>query len=451
MRAQASHAACALLHPTGMFAEPGTAMYDVSASTLPRATRIAYRRRLASRPSDELESFTSRAHIAEAARCSPWRRGNAVDLLIDGEQIFDAMFAAIGAARRSIFLETYILEAVGPGERLAELLAEKCAQGVDVRLMFDSFGSFSTGRAYFDALAAAGVRVREFNPVRPWHKRFRWIFNRRTHRKLLIIDGEVAFIGGVNFSRVYSGGSASGQRDSNPKAANGEAQRPWRDTHARLRGPIVGDLQALFLEHWIEQGGSNVAPTLGSMREPGSAWLALAASDAGSRRNPLYRALLATLRTATQRILISTAYFVPTRRLVRELRRAADRGVRVALMVPAGSDSWSAAHAGRSRYGELLASGVEIYEHCTSMLHAKTVVIDDDWCSIGSSNMDWRSLLHNAEANVIALDHRLASELARHFERDAAACERITVDAWSRRSWTSRLCERLVQRFHFML
>jgi cardiolipin synthase len=426
-------------------------MYDVSASTLPRATRIAARRRLASGPSADLESFTRRAHIAEAARCSPWRRGNAVELLTDGEQIFDAMFAAIAAARHSILIETYILEAVGPGKRLAELLAEKCADGVDVRLMFDSLGSFGTERAYFDDLAASGVRVREFNPVRPWHKRFRWIFNRRTHRKLLIVDGEVAFIGGVNFSRVYSGGSAGRQRDSAPTAAYGATKRPWRDTHARLRGPIVGDLQALFVEHWIEQGGTPITTAFASVREPGSAWLALAPSDAGSRRNPLYRALLTTLRTATWRILITTAYFVPTRRLVRELRHAADRGIRVALMIPAGSDSWSATHAGRSRYGELLASGVEIYEHCTSMLHAKTIVIDDDWCAIGSSNMDWRSLLHNAEANIIALDHRLAGELAQHFERDADSCKRITADAWSRRPWTGRLCERLVQPFHFML
>jgi cardiolipin synthase len=428
-------------------------MHDVTASTLLRATRNAGRRRLAPGPSADLEAFTLRARIAQYARCSPWRRGNAVDLLIDGEQIFDAMFAAIATARRSIHLETYMLEAAGPGERLAELLAQKCAEGVEVRLLFDSLGSFNTNRAYFDTLVARGVQVQEFNPIRPWHKRFRWIFNRRTHRKLLIVDDDIAFIGGANFSRVYSGGSARSKRgDSDQAAANGKAQRPWRDTHARLRGPIVGDLQALFLEHWIGQGGSAIeATSTHSFREPGSAWLALAASDAGSRRNPLYRTLLATLRTANWRILITTAYFVPTRRLVRELRRAADRGVRVALMIPAGSDSWSAAHAGRSRYGELLASGVEIYEHCKSMLHAKTTVVDDDWCSIGSSNMDWRSLLHNAEANVIALDHRLAGELAQHFDRDAAACERISADAWSRRAWTSRMCERIVRPFHFML
>ncbi len=232
-------------------------------------------------------------------------------------------------------------------------------------------------------------------------------------------------------------------------------QRPWRDTHARLRGPIVCDLQKLFLEHWISQGGlrPEQVAAAGSVRvrEPGSAWLALAASDAGSRRNPLYRALLATIRTATRRIFITTAYFVPTHRLIRELRRTADRGVRVALMIPRGSDSWFAAHAGRSRYGELLTSGVEIFEHCTSMLHAKTIVIDDDWCSVGSSNMDWRSLLHNAEANVIALDHRLANELANQFEHDAASCERVSVHAWNRRSWTSRACERLVRPFHFFL
>jgi len=421
-------------------------MVDVTADRLESAERVTtYRRRFDAASSACVEAHSSRFLIAEAARCSPWRRGNAVELLIDGSQVFDSMFAAIAAARHSIHLETYILEADGPGQRLAELLAQKAAQGVDVRLMFDSLVSFGTDRGYFDTLAARGVLVREFNPVLPWRKRFRSAINLRTHRKLLIVDREVAFIGGVNFSRVYSSGSAGVQRDT------AEAQRPWRDTHARLCGPIVADLQALFLEHWLEQGGTSGAAACEPIRERGSAWLALAASAAGSRRNPLYRTLLATLRTATRRILITTAYFVPTRRVVRELRRAAERGVRVALMAPSRSDSWSAAHAGRGCYGELLASGVEIYDHCTSMLHSKTIVIDDDWCSFGSSNMDWRSLLHNAEANIIALDRGLASELVEHFEGDAASCVRITIDSWSKRPWTSQLCERLVRPFQFML
>jgi cardiolipin synthase len=423
-------------------------MVDATADRLPCADHIAHESLVGSRSGTRpVEDFSSPMLVVAAARCTPWRSGNAVEPLFAGQQVFDSMFATIAAARRSIFLETYTLEANGPGERLADLLAQKAANGVDVRLMFDSFGSLRTGRSYFESLAAHGVQVREFNPVRPWHKRFRWALNQRTHRKLLIVDHEVAFIGGVNISRVYSSGSSGG------RPATAQAQCPWRDTHARLRGPIVADLQTLFLEHWFEQGGTAIAAPREAthQREPGPTWLTLAAKAAGSRRNPLYRALLAMLRKATQRILITTAYFVPTRRLVRELRYAAERGVRVALMVPSTSDSWSAAHAGRSRYGELLASGVEIYEHCTSMQHAKTIVIDDDWCSIGSSNMDWRSLLHNAEANVVAFDRRLAGELAHHFERDAASCARVTMDAWSRRSWTRQLCERLVRPFQFML
>ena len=420
-------------------------MYDATATTSPRAERAEHRRRLGPGPSADLETFTTRARAAEAARCSPWRRGNAVDLLIDGDQIFDAMFATIAAARRSIFLETYILEADGPGERLAELLAHKSEQGVDVRLIFDSLGSFSTERAYFDVLAARGVRVCEFNPVRPWHRRFRWIFNQRTHRKLLVVDREVAFIGGVNFSSVHSGGSVRGRRKLHRRSVRGVTHTPG----------FAGPSSRICRRCFSNTGSNREAPPL--HRHPA---LYESRVRPGWRSRPVLREVaatrciarvLATLRTATQRVLITTAYFVPTRRLVRELRRTAERGVQVALMIPSGSDSWSAAHAGRSRYGELLASGVEIYEHCTSMLHAKTIVIDDDWCSVGSSNMDWRSLLHNAEANVIALDHRLAEELAQHFERDAASCERITVDAWSTRPWSSRLCERLVRPFHLML
>jgi hypothetical protein len=233
----------------------GIAMYDGTASALVPVNRISLGRRRAAESAD-LEAFTSRARIAETARCCAWRRGNSVDLLVDGEQIFEAMFAAIAAARRSILLETYILEADGPGERLAELLAQKCAQGVDVRLMFDSLGSFGTDRAYFDALAAHGVRVREYNPVRPWHKRFRWIFNRRTHRKLLIVDSDVAFIGGANFSRVYSGGSAGLLRKPMPTR-----QRASAASMARYARPAAGGRSRICRPCFsirIEQGGSNL-------------------------------------------------------------------------------------------------------------------------------------------------------------------------------------------------
>jgi cardiolipin synthase A/B len=365
----------------------------------------------------------------------------------EGERAFEDMFAAIAVARSSILLETYILDADGPGARLADLLDAKRRDGVSVYLIIDAIGSIGLPESYLARLRSAGVQLSVFNPIWPWQRGFRrGTWNHRTHRKLLIVDDRVAFVGGMNISSVYGSVSTGGERD---------AERPWRDTHARIEGPVVRDLRTAFADHWRRQTGRPLAaPTSPAPIEssnPGEVRLAVAASPAGSRRNPLYRVLLNEVTVCRRELLMTTPYFVPTRRLLRQLTRAARRGVRVAIALPAAPDSTVVRWMARSRYGALLRAGVEVYEYSASMLHAKSVVIDSRWFCIGSSNMDWRSLLHNAELNVIGLDPATSAGLGKIFARDLECCNRVRLEDWERRSWWERAAQRLLRPLEYLL
>jgi cardiolipin synthase len=371
--------------------------------------------------------------------------GNRVEVFVDAAAAYEAMFAAITAARDHINLESYILEAEGPGESLANLLLQKRASGVRVNVIFDSFGSLRTSAEYFRRLREAGVALCEYNPVSLWRPLLRAL-HLRDHRKLLVVDGRVAFVGGINFSSVYAYGSAG-------RRVSVEELPPWRDMHVRIEGPLVTQLQEVFLEHWKCHVGRPpaVARYLPALLPRGSAQIGVAACDAGRRRNPFYTSLLAAIGKAQRRICITTAYFVPPRRLLRALERAARRGVDVRLLLPGISDSWPALAAGRSSYGRLLNAGVRIYECHDAILHAKAAVIDGVWVTVGSSNMDWRSFLHNAEINVIGIDPDLARELERLHGEDAARSQPITLEHWTRRGWTHRLKEWAARKAEFFL
>jgi cardiolipin synthase len=386
--------------------------------------------------------------LATALR-EPLCEGNQAELLLNGPATYAAMFAAIDAARDHINLESYIVEADGPGQELAERLIRKRREGVKVNLLFDHFGSLATAQSYFDALAAAGVRMCRYNPLPPhaWSNAFSRALHLRDHRKLLIVDGRVAFTGGINISGVY---------DTRAHSANERWQAehmPWRDTHVRVHGPVVAQLQRLFIAHWQSQMGER--PVLAHYFPPlgraGDQRAATAACDAGRRRNPFYAALLRAVELAQRRVCITAAYFVPPRRLVRALCAAAERGVSVELVVPSISDSWAALMAGRSHYSRLLKSGVRVHERLEALLHAKTAVIDGVWATVGSSNMDWRSFLHNAEVNLIVLDEQFASQLETVFDNDIARSLEIELDEWRRRGQRQRMMEALARRFEFFL
>jgi len=373
--------------------------------------------------------------------------GNHVTVLLDGPQTYAAMFNAIERARDHINIEYYTIEADGPGAELARRLIAKRRQGVAVNLLYDSFGSLGTAARYFAALRDAGVRLCEYNPLARLSTLLGRTVHRRDHRKVMIIDGRVGFIGGVNISGVYSVGSAG------VMSGRGRRKSGWRDTHVRIEGPVVAGLQRMFARHWKRCAGAVLQPALyfPPLAVRGEHRVAVAASEAGVRRNPFYRALLAAIESARERIQLTCAYFVPTRRLLHALVAAAHRGVDVRIVLPGFTDFWAPLHAGRSHYGYLLRAGVRIYERRDTLLHAKTCVIDGVWASIGSSNIDWRSFLHNAEANVVVLDAGFASHFERVFDDDVARCHEVSLDDWLARGVLHRFKEWLAMRVEFFL
>jgi cardiolipin synthase len=388
----------------------------------------------------------------------PLLGGHRVDLLLDGPETYAAMFEAIAQARDHINLESYMIEPEGPGAELAHRLAERARAGVRVNLLFDSVGSIGTTSAYFHRLERAGINVCEFHPLRRLSTLLTRALHLRDHRKLMVVDGRIGFIGGVNISKRYGSGPTS-HADARradrpaPDVAADPMASPWRDTHLRVEGPVVAHLQRLFTTHWRQASmrPMEAATYFPPLRPAGEQRVALAACDAGRRSNPFYRALLAAIDAAQHRVLITTAYLVPPRRLLRALGRAAQRGVEVHVLLPGVSDVWAALHAGRSHYARLLRAGVHIHERHDRFVHAKTCVIDGVWSTVGSSNFDWRSILHNAEANLLVLDAGLAARMERVFRDDVAAAREIEPRGWARRGWLQRAREALAMRFQFFL
>jgi cardiolipin synthase len=408
-------------------------------------------------PPSQLMAVHSHAHALVAGLSEPLVTGNRVELLQDGPGTYAAMFEAIERARDHVNLESYILEAEGPGEEFARRLIARAKAGVRVNVLYDSFGSIGTPASYFEHLRANGVNVCEYNPLRRLGNLLSRALHLRDHRKLMVVDGRIGFIGGVNISPVYAAGSSplavlggSGGAEAHANAAPAPG---WRDTHVRVEGPIVAQLQRLFMHHWsrhssIALRGTHYFPPLAPV---GQQRVALAACDAGRRRNPFYRALLSALDAAQHRIFLTTAYLVPTRRFVRSLLSAVRRGVDVHLLLPGTSDFWLPLQAGRSHYGRLLRGGVHLHELQDALLHAKTCVIDGLWTTVGSSNLDWRSFLHNAEANLVVLDAALAGEMEAVYMADIARSRQIVRAEWARRGWRQRVAETVARRFEFFL
>jgi cardiolipin synthase len=375
-------------------------------------------------------------------------RGNDVRVLVDGPQTFAALFAAIEKARHSIVIETYIVEDAGIAQRLADLLLRKRAAGLSVNLMFDAVGSMATDAAYFDRLRAGGVGVCRFNPVNPLDRPGYWSITHRDHRKITVVDGATAFIGGINISRVYTSGSSPGR--------SGRARTPtldegWRDTHLAVRGPAATALQKLVHEAWREQGceGELARPPASTVAPAGEKVVRVIASSPDGRPNEIYRALLAAIEHAQRSVHLTMAYFAPGPEMIDALAVASRRGVDVRLILPSMSDFAPVLNAGRSYYAELLAAGVQIAELQDAVLHAKTAVIDGVWSTIGSSNMDWRSLASNNEANIVVLGDDFGAEMEQMFQRDLAQSEPITAAVWAARplpqrmkEWFARVAER---------
>lgn len=383
-------------------------------------------------------------------------RGNSARLLVDGPQAFEAMGRAVTAARRSILVQSYIVDGDGVAGQLFERLAERARAGVRVALIHDGFGSMSTDPALFERLAAAGVSVCAFNPLRPEQRQDnapRLPITQRDHRKLMVVDGHTAFTGGINLSAVYGASSGGPRRGPGARPAQaGMASPGWRDTHVELRGPVADALARNFAQTWHGQAcdAALALDALPAPAEVGDRVVTLLDNDPREPHNAIYQALLAAIGQSRQQVQITMAYFAPGRTLADALADAARRGVRVDVLLPGLTDVGLVQQAGRSYYTQLLEAGVRIYELENAVLHAKTAQIDGVWSTVGSSNLDWRSLAGNHELNVVVLGQDFGAQMQAMFEDDLRDARRITLEQWRQRPLGDRLQQgvgRLLQGF----
>ena len=400
------------------------------------------------RKSGDIDILEKHLALEQAINDSPLLVGNKVTLLQDGAQAYPAMFAAIGGARDHINLESYMIEDDEVGRQFAQLLLQQQARGVQVNVIYDSVGGFNTPRAFFERLTQAGIAVLEFNPVNPLAAKAPWLINNRDHRKLLVVDGRTAFVGGINISSVYSSGSMARRASK----AGGEATA-WRDTDLQLQGPVVGELQKLFLQTWEKQRGKPLAAKdyFPVLQAQGSEIVRAIGSTPDDPYSLMYLTLISAIDNAERQAYLTNAYFVPDPQLLKSLRAAAARGVDVRLVLPGRSDSELVFHAGRSHYATLLEAGVKLYERSGAVLHAKTAVIDGVWSTVGSTNLDWRSFLDNDEVNAVVLGREFGQQMQAAFTLDIAASQPIDRQQWAKRPLLMRLKETAARLWERML
>jgi len=391
--------------------------------------------------------FERHLALEEAIAGYPLTTGNSVRLLQDGPATYEAMLSAIAGAHDHVNMETYILDDDKVGQRFAQALMDKQLQGVQVNLIHDSVGTLNTPAAFFERLQASGIRVLEFNPINPLQARNGWELNQRDHRKLLIVDGTTAFLGGINISGVYSSSPLA-----HAKAPEASAL-PWRDTDLQIDGPVVADLQKIFMGAWQSQnGGPLEARNYYPNQKPlGQQLVRVIGSSPDESYSRIYGTLISAIHHAQTSIRITNAYFVPDEQLLDALERAAARGVDVSLILPAQTDSWLVFHAGRTHYGRLLRAGVSIHERQGAILHSKTALIDGIWATIGSTNLDWRSFLHNYELNAVVLGVEFGGQLQAMFDRDLKKSEAVTLAQWERRPLAPRVKEIFARLWEYWL
>ncbi len=385
------------------------------------------------RESGSTDLLTRQTVVLEEITGRPLSVGNKVTLLIDGEATYKAMIKAIQNAKDHINFETFIFDDDEVGRRFADLLIQKQQQGVQVNLIYDSAGTSSTPAAFFKRLRDYGVNALEFNPVNPLKAKKVDFLTHRDHRKILIIDGKIAFTGGVNISGVYS---------SSPSGSASKGA-PWRDTDIRIEGPAVAEFQNLFLETWTQQKG----PELGAceffpeLKREGKDLVQVIGSTPGEKNRDTFIMYVSAITFAEKSIYLTNAYFVPDEQTLRALMDARKRGVDVKLIIPGKSDSNLVFYAGRSYYEDLLESGVKLYERSGGMLHAKTAVIDGVWSTVGSSNLDLWSFARNDEVNTVILGPDFAAEMTAMYSDDIKASQEITPEAWKSRPLPGRVRE----------
>jgi cardiolipin synthase len=370
---------------------------------------------------------------------SPLVFGNQTRLLRDGAQAFPAMFEAMRAAHDHINLEYFTFEDIEfGGLRLSDLLIGKLNQGVAVNIIYDGYGSLNTSSDLFDRLRKAGAAVVEFNPLDPVSALAGHSLNDRDHRKIMIVDGRIGIIGGINLARCYENPPSAGV------PADGDMDKAyWRDTAMDIRGPVIARLQTLFFQTWKQQNGGAYASAkyFPSLPREGVQTIRIIGSVPGDNQPLYYVALERALRAAQHRIWVSSGYFTPPHQEREDLGKAARNGLDVRIAVPSHSDVESAVYAARAAYGDLLKSGARIYEIQNAVLHSKLATVDGVWTAIGSSNLDRRSVVFNNEVDAIIVGFDTATQVEAVLRGDMSASREVSDARWEQRSLNERVDE----------
>jgi cardiolipin synthase A/B len=383
--------------------------------------------------------------VEEQAAGQPLTYGNHLELFTTGPESMEAMLAAMEGALDSINLESYIYDDDKYGRAVTDMLIRKQRQGVQCNLIYDGLGSRRVGQAYFGRLQDTGGRVLRYNPLR-WYRPDHW--NHRDHRKLLIVDGQAAFTGGVNVSDAFSNASFfEGERQ---KLAG--QNHAWRDSHLRVEGAAATGFQRLFIDTWKRQTGVALADREYCPAAPmAGPHIARVIATTHRRSHGIYASLLSAVRHAFRSIHWTTAFFAPNAAMVDALSGAARRGVDVRLILPGFGESGLVMHAKHAYYQELMEAGVQIYERDDCMMHAKTLVIDGIWTTVGSANLDTRSFLHNDEANLVVLGPEFGTRMETLFAEDLVLARPVDSPDWASRPLKKRAKERAARLFSYWL
>ena len=354
--------------------------------------------------------------------------GNRAEALVNGREIFPAMLQAIRSAERTISFETYIYWSGEIGREFAEALSERARAGVAVHVLLDWVGSSKMDEALLAEMQEAGVAIQRYNRPR-WYNIGR--LNNRTHRKLLVVDGRVGFTGGVGIADEWQG----------------DAQDPghWRDTHFRIEGPVVAQMQSAFMDNWVEVTGEVLHDEryFPAIERRGEQFAQVFTSSPGGGSESMQLMYLLSIAAAQRSIRLSASYFVPDEVSLAMFVAALERGVRVQIILPGPHiDAGVVRRASRSTWGPLLRAGAEIYEYQPTMFHCKVMIVDELWTSVGSTNFDNRSFAVNDEANLNVYDEAFARRQVELFEHDLERSRRITLEEWEARPWTEKLWER---------
>jgi cardiolipin synthase len=360
--------------------------------------------------------------------------GNQVTTLLNGDQIFPSMLQAIRGAKDTITFETYIYWSGAIGKEFADALSDRARNGVRVHVMLDWVGSQKLDEAALEEMRAAGVEIKKYHPPR-WYTLNK--LNNRTHRKLLVVDGRIGFTGGVGIADNWSGQAQDADH--------------WRDTHYRIEGPAVAQMQAAFTDNWTKVTGK-ILHTSGyfpPLREVGKQYAQVFQSSSEGGAESMHLMYLLSIAAAARSIHLSMAYFVPDEVTIDTLRAALERGVKVQILLPGPiRDADAVGEASRAGWGDLLERGAEIYEYQPTMFHCKVLTVDGLWSSVGSTNFDNRSFRLNDEANLNVYDQEFAQRQIADFKEDLKRSRRVTFEEWKARPWTEKLRQQALALFN---